>query len=117
LTCVVDVFYLGIRFIYTYKNKEIWTFSAAHESGYRILIKAQNTHLYPEITEMFPLSLQGRISRGYGYNKKLFGELCQKGCHGFSFPLYDSRIDISQDIEIWLDKEVSCLQRKKLLSN
>lgn len=112
LTCIVDVFYLGIRFIYSHKNKEIWTFSAAHESGYRILIKAQNTHLYPDVIEIFPLPLQEKISRGYGCNKKLFGELCQKGCHGFSFPLDDSIIDISQDIEVWLDKEVSYLQKK-----
>ncbi|MFT4146305.1 MAG: hypothetical protein QM644_17785 [Mobilitalea sp.] len=113
LTCIVDVFYLGIRFIYSYKNKEIWTFSAAHESGYRILFKAQNTHTYLDVIETFPLSLQGMISRGYGCNKKLFGELCQKGCHGFSFPLDDSIIDIGQYIEIWLDREVSCLLRKK----
>ncbi|MDF2587905.1 MAG: hypothetical protein K0S41_1746 [Anaerocolumna sp.] len=48
--------------------------------------------------------------RGY----QVFGELCQKGCHGFSFPLDDSIIDISQDIEVWLDNEVSCLQRKRI---
>jgi hypothetical protein len=117
LTCIVDVFYLGIRFIYLHKNKEIWTFSAAQESGYRILIKAQNTHLYPDVIETLPLDLQKIISRGYGCNKKLFGELCQKGCHGFSFPLDDSIIDISQEIEVWLDKEVSCLLRRKHLSN
>ncbi|WP_051650889.1 hypothetical protein [Lachnoclostridium phytofermentans] len=117
LTCKLDVFYLGIRFIYSHKNKEIWTFSAAHESGYRILIKAQNTHIYTDVIEMFPLYLKEKISRGYGCNKKLFGEPCQKGCHGFSFPLDDSIIDISQNIEVWLDSEVSCLQRKKHTSN
>jgi hypothetical protein len=67
--------------------------------------------------ETFPLPLQEKVSRGYGCNKKLFGEPCQKGCHGFSFPLDDSIIDIRQDIEVWLDREVSCLQRKKHLSN
>lgn len=113
LTCKVDVFYLGIRFIYSYKNKEIWTFSAAQESGYRILIKAQNTHKYSDVIERFPLTLQEKISRGYGCNKKLFGENCQKGCHGYSFLLDDSIIEISQDIETWLDEEVSCLHRKK----
>lgn len=117
LTCIVDVFYLNIRFIYSRKNKEIWTFSASLESGYRILIKAQNTHMYPDAIETFPLPLQEKISRGYGCNKKLFGEPCQNGCHGFSFPLDNSIIDISQHIEVWLDKEVSCLQRKKHLSN
>lgn len=117
LTCRVDIFYLGVRFIYSHKKKEIWTFSAAHESGYRILIKAQNTHLYSDVIDTFPLVLQEKISQGYGCNKKLFGEPCQKGCHGFSFSLEDSIIDISQDIEVWLDKEVSCLHRKKNLSN
>jgi hypothetical protein len=112
LKCIVDVFYLGIRFIYLHKNKEICTFSAAHESGYRILIKAQNTQIYSDVIETFPLPLQEKISRGYGCNKKLFGEACQKGCHGFSFPLDDSIIDISQHIAVWVDKEVSCLQRK-----
>lgn len=116
LTCIVDVFYFGVRFIYTHKNKEIWTFSAAQESGYRILVKAQNTHVYSNIIEAFPMPLQEIISRGYGCNKKLFGELCQKGCHGFSFPLDASIIDISQDIEVWLDNEVSCILRKPLNS-
>ena len=114
LTCVRDVFYLGIRFIYSHKNKEVWTLSAAHDSGYRILIKAQNTHKYSDVIETFPLPLQEKISRGYGCNKKLFGEPCQKGCHGFSFPLDDSIIDISRYIEVWLDKEVSCIQRKAI---
>ncbi len=117
LTCILDVFYLGIRFIYSYKNKEIWTFSASQESGYRILIKAQNTQKYSNVIETFPLPLQEKISRGYGCNKKLFGELCQKGCHGYSFPLDESIIDIGQYIEVWLDNEVSCFQRKKHLSN
>ena len=109
LICRIDVFYLCIRFIYLHKNKEILTFSAAHDSGYRILIKAQKTHLYSEVIDKFPLVLQEKISRGYGCNKKLFGEPCQKGCHGFSFSLEDSIVDISQDIKLWLDKEVSCL--------
>lgn len=113
LICIMDVFYLGIRFIYSYKNKEIWTFSAANESGYRLLIKAQNTHTYSDVIEMFPMSLQEKISRGYGCNKKLFAEPCQKGCHGYSFPLDDSILDISRYIEVWIDSELSCLQRKK----
>ncbi|MBM7614325.1 hypothetical protein [Alkaliphilus hydrothermalis] len=112
LTCRVDVFYLGIRFIYSHKNKEIWTFSAAQDSGYRILIKAQKTHLYSDVIDRFPLVLQEKISRGYGCNKKLFKEPCQKGCHGFSFALDDSIINISWDIRAWLDEEVACLHKK-----
>lgn len=112
LSCITDVFYLGVRFIYSHKNKEIWTISAAPDSGYRILIKAQNTHVYQDVIETFPMSLREKISRGYGCNKKLFGEPCQKGCHGFSFPLDETIIDIGQYIKVWIDKEVSCLKRK-----
>lgn len=111
--CTVDVFYLNVRFIYSYKSKEVWTFSAAYDSGYRILIKSQNTHKYTDAIETFPLLLQEKISRGYGCNKKLFGEPCQKGCHGFSFPLDDSIIDISSYIDIWINNEVACLQRRR----
>lgn len=113
LKCTMDVFYLNVRLIYSYKSKEVWTFSAAHESGYRMLIKAQNTHKYTDMIESFPLPLQEKISRGYGCNKKLFGEPCQKGCHGFSFPLDESLLEIRQHIDAWLDKEISCMQKKR----
>lgn len=117
LTCRVDVFYLSFRFIYSHKSKEIWTFSASLESGYRIIINAQNTDLYSDVIHTFPLFIQDKISQGFGCNKRLFGEPCQIGCHGFSFSLDDSIIDISRDIEVWLDKEVSYLHRRKSLSN
>lgn len=113
LKCTTDVFYLNVRFIYSCKSKEVLTYSAAYDSGYRILIKAQNTDKYTEVIETFPLPFQEKISRGYGCNKKLFGEPCQKGCHGFSFPLDDSIAGISPYINIWLDNELSCIQRKK----
>lgn len=111
LKCRLDIFYLGIRFIYSYKNKEIWTISAACESGYRLLIKAQNTGLYPDIISTFSSVVQEKISKGYGCNKKLFGEPCQKGCHGFSFPLDESITHINRDIQVWLDSEVSCYKK------
>lgn len=111
--CVMDVFYLNVRLIYSYKNKEVWTLSVACDSGYRILIKAQNTQKYTDVIKTFPLYLQEKIARGYGCNKKLFKEPCQKGCHGFSFPLDDSIISISPYINVWLEHEISCLQRKK----
>lgn len=117
LICRVDIFYLYIRFIYSFENKEIFTISASPESDCRVLINAQNTHLYTEVISTFPLALQEKIHRGYGCNKKLFGEPCQKGCHGFSFSLEDSILDISRYIEVWLDQEVSSLQSKKNLSN
>lgn len=46
---------------------------------------------------------------GYGCERKKIGEPCQKGCHGFSFPLDDSILDMSRNIELWIDKELSCL--------
>ncbi len=108
LTCRVDIFYLSIRFIYSYKNKEIWTVLASQDSYY-ILIKAQNTQKYADVIEGFPECMQEKISRGYGCNKKLFGEPCQKGCHGFSFPLDDKILDISKYIEAWIELEVKSL--------
>lgn len=113
LTCKVDVFYLNIRFIYSYKRKDICTFSAAHESGYRLLIKAQKTELYPDTIDTFNMGLQETIARGYGCDKKLFNEPCQKGCHGYSLPLDDAIIDTREDIKKWLDNEVSYVMKKK----
>jgi len=106
LTCSIDINFLGIRFIYFYKSKEIWTISASPDSGYRILIKAKNTPKYADVIAGFPLPLREKIARGYGCDKKLFGEPCQKGCHGFSFSLDETVLEISRDIETWLDKEV-----------
>ncbi len=113
LVCKVDYFYLNIRFIYSYKRKDICTFSAAHESGYRLLLKAKNTTLYPDIIDTFNIGLQKTIARGYGCDKRLFNEPCQKGCHGYSFALDDSIIDTREDIKKWLDNEVSHVIKKK----
>lgn len=111
LICKMDVSFLNIRFIYFYNNKEIGTFSVSFDSGYRIIIKAKNTYQYSELIETFPIPLQEKIARGYGCEKKRFGERCQKGCHGFSFSLDDSIFDISRNIEILLDKELSYLHK------
>lgn len=111
LTCRVDVFYLSTRLIYSYKRNEIWTLSSSLESGYRIIINAENTDSYPDIIETFPTFIQEKISKGFGCNKRVFGEQCQIGCHGFSFALDNSLMDLSNIIEIWLDKEISYLHR------
>ncbi|KAB3524432.1 hypothetical protein [Alkaliphilus serpentinus] len=117
LTCKVDVFYLGVRVIYSYGNNEVWTFSASHNSGYRILIKAQKKNMYLDFIESFPKELKEVISRGYGCNKKLFAEACQKGCHGYSFLLDEAILKIGGNIQTWLDMEVECLKNKgKILS-
>ncbi len=112
LTCKAAWGKLEFVVTYSHKSKEIWSFSLSFSSGYRILIKANNTNKYPDVIEKFPLYLQEKISKGYGCEKKRFGEPCQHGCHGFSFSLDESMLEISKDIEIWLDRELLCLQKK-----
>lgn len=107
LICKPKVSFFNIQFFYSYKNKEVWSFYASLISGYRILIKAQNTKKYADVIEKFSLPLQEIIAKGYGCQKKRFDEPCQKGCHGFSFSLNDSILEISKDIEVWLDNELS----------
>ena len=113
LVCKINVFLLDVWLIYLDKNKEVWTLSASMDSGYRMLVKTKNMHMYSDTIEQFPLTLQEKIKRGYGCNRKLFGEPCQKGCHGYSFPLETSILDISSEIKVWLDKEVSSNKRRQ----
>jgi hypothetical protein len=103
---------IDLGFHYFHKNKEICSFFASPVPGYRLLIKAQNTQKYPDTIKNFSLPLREKIARGYGCNPKKFGEPCQNGCHGFSFSLDDSVLKMANDIKIWIDKELSCLQRK-----
>ncbi|MCL2095383.1 MAG: hypothetical protein FWH10_00595 [Oscillospiraceae bacterium] len=112
LTCRAEMRGMCLRFIFSLKNKELWTFSASPDGGCLIYIKAQNTRLYDGEIESFPPPLRELIAKGYGCERKRFGEPCQKGCHGFKVPLDDSAPDISRYIEIWLDKELECLQRR-----
>ncbi|MDR0325327.1 MAG: hypothetical protein LBI19_04430 [Oscillospiraceae bacterium] len=97
---------LGHRFLYFHKNTELFSL----ESG-RILIKAKKIQQDPDIIRSFALPLQEKINKGYGCEKKLYGLPCQHGCHGYSFPLDESILDLSKDIETWLDYEVSCLRK------
>ena len=110
LRCQVEIRYLRVRFSYYYKNKELWMFSTSLNHGCRIIIKAVNTHRYADVVETFPLSLREQIARGYGCDKKKFGEPCQGGCHGFRIPLDESVLEIGQGVQIWLDRELSCLR-------
>ena len=112
LTCGLNIYLPEIIFTYFLKNKEILSLRASLESGYRFLFKAQNTQKYADIIKTFPMPLQEKIAMGYGCDRRKFGKPCVKGCHGFSFPLDESVLGISRDIEIWLDKELSCLQKK-----
>ena len=103
---------IDLGFHYFHKNNEICSFFASPVSGYRLQIKAQNTHKYPDTIKSFPLPLQEKIAKGYGCNPKKFGEPCQNGCHGFSFSLDDSALKMANEIKIWIDKELSCLPGK-----
>ena len=112
LTCKKHISILNVRFIYFYKSKELWTFSASVNTGYRLLIKAVNTHKYSDVIEKFPMTLQEKIAKGYGCEKKLYGERCQKGCHGFTFPIDNSILAINENIETWIDNELLCLMKR-----
>ena len=109
LTCDINIHLPGIGFAYFYKNKEIWGLSISCESGYRFLFKAQNIQKYVELIKTFPTSLQDKIAIGYGCDRRKFGNPCVGGCHGFSFALDESILDIKQDIMRWIDAELSLI--------
>ncbi len=107
----VEVKYFIFRFIYSYKNKEICTISTSL-NGYSLIIKMNNIINFPDIFNELPLLLQQKISKGFGCYRKIGGDHCDGGCQGFRFSLDDSLIAMSEDIVIWLDKELSSLKRK-----
>ena len=116
LICQVKIATLGAMFSYMYKSHILWEYSSTFYSGNRILLKAPNLHKYFNDTEHYPPLLKDKIAMGYGCEKKRFGQPCQKGCHGFSLPLNDTFLAISEDIETWIATEFSLLltaSRKK----
>jgi len=74
--------------------------------GYCLVVRAKKTDKYTDIIKGFPLSLQEKIAKGYGCDRKLRNERCQEGCQGIRIPLDNSILGISKDIETWLDNEV-----------
>ena len=80
--------------------------------GYCIFVRAKKTDKYADAIKKFPLSLQEKITKGYGCDRKLRNERCQRGCQGFRIPLDESILDMKQDIETWLDLEAPSLSRK-----
>lgn len=86
----------------------VWEFSFSTRYGYCFVVRAKKTDKYVDVIEEFPLSLQEKIAKGYGCDRKLRNEPCQGGCQGIRLPLDDSILNISKDIETWLDNEVSC---------
>jgi hypothetical protein len=111
LTCMPKIS-LSPNFTYLLRNKEIWSFYMSPIFGYRLLIKPQNIEKYTDVINSFSVPLQEKIAKGYGCEKKRLGEPCQKGCHGFSFLLDDAIFNIAEDIETWIDNELTYLKRK-----
>jgi len=86
--------------------KRVWEFSYSISNGYCLFVRAKKTDKYADVIDKFPLHLQEKIAAGYGCYRKLGRERCQVDCQGIPIPLDDSILDISKDIEIWLDNEM-----------
>jgi len=115
MQCTIELGEFCTHFIYSYKRKAIWRFSTSLHNGYRMVLKTKNTSKYPDVIDSFPDFLQEKINKGYGCDRKTgtgHGN-CQKGCEGFRFSLNESLLDISQELEIWLDSELASMQKKK----
>ena len=111
--CVFSATNLYIRFTYYCKSKELWRLNLSLNNGYTITIKATNTEKYADTIKNFPEWLQEKVARGYGCGKKKgTSPSCDEGCRGFRVSLDKSFMEICNDIETWIDKEVSCLQKK-----
>jgi len=100
---------LSARDIY---SKRIWQFHYSMKYGFSIFVRAKKADKYADVIAKFPLPLQEKISKGYGCDRKLYGERCQGGCQGIRIPLDDSIVDMKQDIEIWLDNEMPSALKK-----
>ncbi|MCL2577297.1 MAG: hypothetical protein FWE27_04520 [Defluviitaleaceae bacterium] len=111
LNCQIKISTLDVMFSYMYKSDVLWEYSSSFNSGYRIFFKAKNIHKYYDVISQYPLPLQAIISKGFGCEKKRFGQPCEQGCHGFSIPLNNSFSEISKYVEAWIDKEFSNLHR------
>jgi len=119
LTCVMTI--LGdIHFAYAKINesqkkklserdiysKRIFGILMSLRFGYCLVVRSKKTDRYQDVIKTFPVSLQKKISRGYGCDRKMWGTPCQHSCQGIRIPLDDSIIGISKNIETWLDNEV-----------
>ena len=87
-------------------SRRTWGLSISLKYGYCLVVRAKKTDKYTDIIKGFPLSLQEKIAKGYGCDRKLRNERCQEGCQGIRIPLDNSILGISKDIETWLDNEV-----------
>jgi len=124
LTCALTILD-DVNFAYSFvsKNRKIisprdiytlslWQFSYSMRFDYCLVVRAKKTDKYADVIQKFPSSLQEKIARGYGCDRKLRNERCQHGCQGIRIPLDNSILNISKEIETWLDNEVSLLRGK-----
>jgi len=93
---------LSPRDLYT---QRVWEFSLSLRHGYCLYVRAKKTEKYKDIIKKFPANLREIIERGYGCDRKLRNERCQGGCQGIRIPLDDSILNISKEIQTWLDCE------------
>ncbi len=123
MTCVAQITTFEVHFSYAYiKNckrvlstkdiyqKRIWEFALNVRNGYCLVVKTKKTDKYADDIEKFSPYLQEKIANGYGCDRKLRNEACQCGCQGIRIPLDETILNISKDIVVWLDSELSCLK-------
>jgi len=124
MTCVLTIL-SDIHFAYSYvKNSQralsprniyqqrVWGFSISMKSGYCLVVRAKKTDKYTDVIKNFSLPLQKAIANGYGCYRKIGLERCQEDCQGIRIPLDESILDMSEDIETWLDNEMPGSLRK-----
>lgn len=113
MNCAVEIKGYFIYIKYSFKRKDVWGFNASLNNGFQINVKAQNMEQYGDAVSAFPPVLQDLIARGFGCGRKRpsVGH-CDGGCRGMVLSLDDSILKIRQDVETWLDRELSCLKGK-----
>jgi len=93
-------------------QQRVWAFSYSMRNGYSLFVRAKKTDKYVDVTSKLPLYLQEKIAIGYGCYRKTGGNRCEGNCQGIRLPLDEAILDISKDIELWLDNEVPGLLKK-----
>ena len=111
LNCFLEIKDFWFRFIYANKKKEIWFLGVSMNNGYQIVTKTPNSGNY--IDEIKNPKLKKMIAKGFGCGKKKGTTTsCDGGCRGYRITLDDSFVGLSEDIKMWLDKELEYLQKK-----